>query len=184
MVPESRPTEALVAGAAADLFDSLPPEYQARLEELPDLLDRLERGAEALRLRGAELERALGTVGTVGLAVDRSLAVDEPPGNSAGLGSVQAHRAKAADDLESARSVIGTRLSATVAALENLRLGLLRLQAGVGTPDELTRDLKAAKEIGLEVEALFVGQTQVEGILGTRESSAMGSSPDHQGQEG
>ena len=93
------------------------------------------------------------------------------PSETPHSGSVQAHRARAVEDIDSARSVIGGRLSATMAALENLRLGLLRLQAGVGTPDELTADLRAAKELGEEVQALLDGERQVEGLLSESQTS-------------
>ena len=160
--PAAKPTEAMVAGAAAGLFGSLPSEYQARLEELPALVRRLEAAAGALRGRGNELERALVSIGTIRVTLDRG------EGNESEFtddGSVQAHRLRAARDLDSARALVESRLSSTMAALENLRLGLLRLQAGVGSPDELTADLKAAREIGREVQALLNGERQVEDFL-------------------
>ena len=69
------------------------------------------------------------------------------------------------EDLDSARTLIGARLTETISALENVRLGLLRLQAGVGTPDELTADLSAARQIGRDVQALLDGERQVEELL-------------------
>jgi len=44
------------------------------------------------------------------------------------------------------------RLSATVAALETLRLDLLRLHAGNVTLDELTQDIEAAEQVRLEID--------------------------------
>jgi serine/threonine-protein kinase len=163
--PVEQPTEALVAGAVAALFEALPPEYRSRLEEVPELISRLEAVAEELRAREAELDRALATVGPVqSTAVGRGLS---GPGSVdlQGLASVKAHRAKAAEDLVAARTLVGTRLSAAVAALENLRLGLLRLQAGVGSPDELTADLRAAREVGRRVRGLLDGEREVETSL-------------------
>jgi hypothetical protein len=50
------------------------------------------------------------------------------------------------------------RLAAAVAALETIRLDLLRLHAAAGTPGDLTRDIEAAKrlsdEIGARVERI------------------------------
>jgi serine/threonine-protein kinase len=47
------------------------------------------------------------------------------------------------------------RLATAVAALENLRLDLLRLHAGRATVDELTRDLARAEQVAREVDALL-----------------------------
>jgi len=44
------------------------------------------------------------------------------------------------------------RLSATVAALETLRLDLLRLHAGNVTLDELTQDIEAADQVRREID--------------------------------
>jgi serine/threonine-protein kinase len=165
-VASPRPTEALVAAAAASLFDSLPAVYQTRLNELPDLVVRLEAAAEALRVRDGELAGALAAVGPVAATVDRGRRVDAASMETGEYVSVQEHRARVVNDIDAARRQMAKRLAATMAALENLRLGLLRLQAGVGTPDELTADLRAADEIGREVQALLEGERQVEGVLG------------------
>jgi predicted Ser/Thr protein kinase len=50
------------------------------------------------------------------------------------------------------------RLATAVAALESLRLDLLRIHAGVGSVDELTRDLDAAREVGERVDAQIEAQ--------------------------
>jgi len=47
------------------------------------------------------------------------------------------------------------RLPATLAALESIRLDLLRLGAGVSRGDELTADLDAARDVGERVNALL-----------------------------
>jgi serine/threonine-protein kinase len=47
----------------------------------------------------------------------------------------------------------GERLESAVAALENLRLGMLRLRAGTGTVSDLTADLSRAREIGDRIDA-------------------------------
>ncbi|HSJ65650.1 MAG TPA: serine/threonine-protein kinase [Gemmatimonadaceae bacterium] len=46
------------------------------------------------------------------------------------------------------------RLETVVSALESVRLELLRLHAGAGSLENLTRDLEAAREIGRRVEAI------------------------------
>jgi serine/threonine-protein kinase len=171
-VPAAQATEALVGGAAVEFFQRLPPEYRVRLDEVPGLVERLESAAGALRMREAELMRALDTVGTVGLVVDRRVSKAGDWVGARDLHSVQSHRSKAVAELESAKEAVGARLSATVAALENLRLGLLRLQAGVGTPEDLTTDLRVAREIESEVENLLEGQHQAAMLLGEPRPSA------------
>lgn len=163
--PEARRTEALVAGAVSDLFGSLPIEHRDRLHELPALVARLEAAVSALRDREADLERALAAVGSAGSTLNRRLRDRHLSLEVREYGAVQAHRAAVARDLEAARGVIEERLVAAMVSLENLRLGLIRLQAGVVTPDELTADLQAATEVGRAVQGLVEGERQVEALL-------------------
>ncbi|HEX9610480.1 MAG TPA: serine/threonine-protein kinase, partial [Gemmatimonadales bacterium] len=59
-----------------------------------------------------------------------------------------------AENSDPGRDVARQRRGEALAALENLRLDLLRLQAGVGSLDNLTQDLEAAREVGQEVDRL------------------------------
>jgi hypothetical protein len=52
-----------------------------------------------------------------------------------------------------ARGESGPALTNTVAALENVRLALLRLRAGAGSVKDLTAFLERAREIGDQVDA-------------------------------
>jgi hypothetical protein len=56
-------------------------------------------------------------------------------------------------------------LTDAVAALETIRLNLLRMQAGVGNIDGLTQDLDAARGVADEVEMLLAGRQEVEDAL-------------------
>ncbi|MGD2135161.1 MAG: hypothetical protein PVF27_03330, partial [Gemmatimonadales bacterium] len=60
----------------------------------------------------------------------------------------------------------GERLATTVAALENVRLGLLRLKAGSLTLDDLTADLEQARELGERIDAELAGRREVKAVLG------------------
>ena len=60
----------------------------------------------------------------------------------------------------------GERLTETVAALENLRLALLKLGRGLGSVDDLTAQLARAKDIGERVERQIAAQQEVAGVLG------------------
>jgi hypothetical protein len=68
-------------------------------------------------------------------------------------------------DLEARRDDAARHLAVTVAALENIRLDLLRLKAGVGTVDQITADLSAAREVHAEVERALEARREVEQAL-------------------
>lgn len=58
-----------------------------------------------------------------------------------------------------------SRLATAVAALETLRMDLLRLHAGTGSLDELTRDLEAVRRLGDDVDAQVAGWRGAEEVL-------------------
>ncbi len=59
----------------------------------------------------------------------------------------------------------GQRLTDTVAALENVRLALLRLRAGEGSVEDLTLHLKRAKQIGERIDRELEARLEVDGML-------------------
>jgi len=65
-----------------------------------------------------------------------------------------------------ARGQTGERLAVTVAALENLRLALLKLRVGSGTVGDLTMWLERAREIGDYVDRRIESEEEVKGLLG------------------
>lgn len=66
---------------------------------------------------------------------------------------------------EGLRSQVRGRLEQAVAALETIRLDVLRLHAGAGSPDGLTADIERAQEIGREVDAEVAGWSEVEAVV-------------------
>jgi len=68
-------------------------------------------------------------------------------------------------ELLRAANQTGERLAETVAALENLRLALLKLRAGTGSVGDLTLWLERAKEIGEAVDRRIAAEGEVEGLL-------------------
>jgi hypothetical protein len=86
------------------------------------------------------------------------------------LSGLRAHahvlRQRASRDAGATRS--RERLALVVAALENIRLDLLRLKAGTTTAEALTADLEAAEEVSRQVNA---------DIEGVREAGALLSRP-------
>ena len=63
------------------------------------------------------------------------------------------------------RDQAAQRLAVSVAALENIRLDLLRLKAGVGTVDQLTADLDAARDLQAEIALAIEARREVEAAL-------------------
>ncbi len=137
----SQHTEAALASAADRIFDQMPSHVRQRFSTVPDVIEHLKQHAAALRQREEELNRSIATA-------DHGSARGEGPGN-----------------LEATRSMVSERLEQTVAALEHIRLNLLRLHAGVGSPDELTADLDKARAIGEAVDAELAGQRDVAHLL-------------------
>ncbi len=131
-----RPTELAIGMAALDLFESLPRELRQRFKELPRTVIHLEREAQELRTRLTLLTRSAARV--------------TGPGAHA-----RDDRARLTQELDDAREQTQRRLSAVLAALESIRLDLLRLSAGVGDPDSLTRAVRAARRLGDDVDALL-----------------------------
>ena len=144
------PAEIVIGKAAADLFEDIPQELRLRFPSVPSLIERLEKHAGALRHREGDLAKALADVGTAG-----------PSGGLPGA-DIADRKASAAAELEAARDRVIDRLAVTVAALEAIRLDLLRLRAGVGTVDDLTGDVERAQQLGDEVDAELEGMRVVD----------------------
>src|SRR5881394_26665 len=144
-----RPTELAIGMAAEQLFDALPKETQRQLRDLPDVVHRLERDAQRMRGRLEELQDALANV-------DRDTAA---PG-------IAARHDRLVADLSAERALVEQRLTDIVAALETIRLNLLRLQAGSGSVQNLTTDLGLAREVAKGIDLLLEGHREVEKALG------------------
>jgi len=65
-----------------------------------------------------------------------------------------------------AGSASSGRLHETVAALENLRLDLLRLHVGTASPADITAHLDEARRIGERIDAELAGRDEVRRLLG------------------
>jgi len=143
-----RPTELSIGMAAEQLYEGLPEETRQQLRDLPDVVHRLEDDAQRTRRRLEELQEVLGDVGrgsadpVIGARHDRILA-----------------------DLTAERDLVQKRLADAVAALETIRLNLLRLHAGTGSVQNLTTDLGLAREVATGISLLLAGQAEVEAEL-------------------
>jgi hypothetical protein len=119
-VPERRAiasadaTELVLGRSVLAVYESLAQAERDQVRDVPAVVERLEKEAEALRARGQT----------------------------------------------------GDRLAETVAALENLRLALLKLRAGTGTVGDLTLWLERAREIGEHVDRRIAAEGEVQKLLG------------------
>jgi hypothetical protein len=82
-----------------------------------------------------------------------------------GRGTRSEQRHALVGELETAREAARARLGEVVAALETIRLDLLRLRAGVGSVAGITEDLSAAREVGEQAERLLAAEQEVEAAI-------------------
>jgi serine/threonine-protein kinase len=129
-----RATEAALGVAASELFAALPKAYREQLSELPAIVASLEA-------RAAEARAEMDVVAAMA------------PSGSAD-----------ADVLAARKQAAGTHLAESVAALEGLRLDLLRLHAGGGDLQPLTTLMDAARLMGEDVERLAEAQREAERV--------------------
>ena len=145
-----RPTEMAIGLAANKLFEDLPKETRRELAGLPDTVRKLEEDVRALRLQVKELNSVLAEIG------------DDPaaPGREA--------RARVRGEVEATRDEAAARLREAVTALEQIRLGLLRMHAGERVLQSMTMELQAAQGLSHDMENLLEGHREVERLLAER----------------
>ena len=140
-------TEVALGRATDHLFDALPKTMRRELAALPETVRRLEGDAGKLRQSIDALDEQL-------VMFDRG-----------GDALVDEERSGVADSLRGARSLAAERLSATVTAIENIRLDLLRLQIGSAGIESVTASLDAARMIGDRIRDSVDAQAEVEDLL-------------------
>jgi serine/threonine-protein kinase len=133
-----RATEMSLGLAAEQLYASLPKETRDSLRDVPALMQRLQDDARALRQRVNDLNGGLAGSG------------------AAGVGQA---------DLRERRDEASARLGDVVAALETIRLNLLRLHAGQSSVENLTTHLALAAEVSEEVERLVAAHEEIKETL-------------------
>ncbi len=139
------PTEVLLGKAADELFDALPREVRGRLGDLPGVIRALEGAARTLRERRDQLERTIADAGRPG---------GDPARHDAVIG-----------ELAAARDAAAERLRTAVTALENLRLDLLRLKAGVGQTSDLAAALDAARAVSADLGRVIEARAEADRAL-------------------
>ena len=150
-------TEIALGRATDHLFQALPKASRRELAQLPETVRRLETDASKLR---ASIE-----------ALDNQLAIFDRDSNSSSLANsatdehAQQTRVEIEQDLRATRALAAQRLAATVSALENIRLDLLRLQMGSAGLESVTASLDAAQRVGEQIEQALDAQDEVERVL-------------------
>jgi len=146
-----RPTELALGMAAEQLYETLPKATRQQLRDLPDVVHRLEADAQQMRARLEELQEALSGV--------------EHRGGPSSEPAIAARHDRIVTDLSAERDLVQQRLKDAVAALETIRLNLLRLHAGTGSVRSLTTDLGLARDIAREIDAHVEGYREIERAL-------------------
>jgi len=140
---------------ALRLRELLAEEITAAFPELPSLIERVERDHDALRVRETEVGRALAEAGSVragaggGAGASSSAAYTDPNAapSEAHLDSRRSEMlAEMRDTLETMRS----RRMTMTAALENVRIQLLRIGAGVGAPGDMRQEVDTLRTLVAE----------------------------------
>jgi len=142
-----RATEAALGVAASELFAALPKAYREQLSELPAIVASLEA-------RAAEARAEMDVVAAM-----------------APSGSAEA------DLLAARKKAAATHLAESVAALEGLRLDLLRLHAGANDLQPLTTLMDAARQIGEDVGRLADAHREAEEAAGGNSSTRRNPTP-------
>jgi serine/threonine-protein kinase len=131
-----RATEAALGVAASELFAALPKTYRDDLAELPAIVASLEEQAAEARAE-VDMLAALAPSGSVG-----------------------------AEQLATRRKAAATHLAESVAALEGIRLDLLRLHAGSSDLAPLTTLIDDARRLSADVNRLADAQREAERAAG------------------
>jgi serine/threonine-protein kinase len=128
-----RATEAALGVAASELFAALPKPYREQLAELPATV-------EALEARAAEARAEIELVASLAAGASGDAAV-----------------------LDARRQAASKQLADSVAALEGIRLDLLRLHAGASDLAPLTTLIDDARVLGEELNRLAGAQREADG---------------------
>ena len=114
------------------MLHELPRDLRKQLDDVPLVVLRLEWATSAQDTRERELDRALAEVG---------------PSDVAGAPDIARRRTSLIDDLRVARDATTSRRDALRAELEQLRLCLVRVRAGIGTAADVRAGLERASAV-------------------------------------
>ena len=133
------------------LIDLAPAAVKATYPDLPELLRRLDTTQAGLRLREAEVARALTESGGGRLSAHR---LDEQSSATTSGGFrtpnelvLEERRVSLLDEMRDALQSTRARRATIAAALENVRIQLLRIGAGVGGADDMREEVAALRAL-------------------------------------
>jgi hypothetical protein len=142
----ARPSAAAGGPAELRLADLTPPAVTSRFPELPAMLRRLEKSQESMRLREFEVARTLADAG--GDQPTKHLDATSPSGKGTSRAeggtnqeTLELRRNALLDEMRVTLETTRTRRATLAAALENVRIQLLRIGAGMGTPDDMKEEM-------------------------------------------
>ena len=144
-IPANRPTELAISMSAEALFANFSSEMRESLGDVPSAMHALESHAKAARALIDELDATI-----------------EQAMHSAAPDASTERREALVADLRDRRAAAEARRAEVVSAMENVRLNLLRLQAGIGSVEGVTQDLSAAQAIGDGAARLLEGVREAE----------------------
>jgi serine/threonine-protein kinase len=145
--PLGERTELAIVAQVDELIAGMPRDVRVLLEDARAVVTMLQEDAQSLRNRDARVADALAQIEVRAATASQS------------------EREQLRSELESARDRARERLKTTVAAIESIRLNLLRLKAGIGTPDDLTADIERAHEVSAAVDAELEARREVNALL-------------------
>ncbi len=137
--------------AVSSLFQSLPKATRESMKDLPDVVDGLEADAQRLRGQVDEFNDLLAMAG--GVEDDPSLDHED---------TLAGQRYRAAKRVRAARDEAQKQFSETVAALEKLRIDLLRMRTGTVNLESVTTNLGSARELGAQIQLLLDAHREIE----------------------
>jgi eukaryotic-like serine/threonine-protein kinase len=156
-------TEVALGRATDALYDALPKSLRKQLKQLPATVKRLEEDAKKLRGEIDKLDASIAQLdGDAGGTIPSAIA------DSAHEARIRADRDNLSVDLRMLRERAADRLAATVAALENIRLDLLRLQLGDGHVASVTASLEAAHDVAADLSDYVSATREVERAIAHR----------------
>jgi hypothetical protein len=142
------------------LEDLAPANVVARYPDLRATLRTVEQSRAALRVREAEITRALADAGGARppAALDVSRVTDGQVGANgrASEHTLRDRRDALLDEMRDALETTRSRRTRMTAALENVRIQLLRLGAGIGGPDDMRQEIAALTELVAEPDGATV----------------------------
>jgi hypothetical protein len=145
--PSSARRSAATGGAGVlPLADITPPAVTSRFPKLPAMLRALEKSQESIRLREFEVTRALADAGgaqPTKLSDNSSSSVKGTSGieGRTNQETLELRRNSLLEEMRVTLEKTQSRRATLAAALENVRIQLLRIGAGIGTPEDMHEEV-------------------------------------------